>query len=134
MKKIIGMLLIALFVGMLCGCTRDDSGRVTYQLRASKLKLSSAEDIKRWEKIEAIYAKELKAIEGATTESGMGCIIQMEGEYAKTDAAVIEACRVAEKEATSITISQGYIVLEVSATYWSGAKSEVIYSHTFGNP
>ena len=58
----------------------------------------------------------------------------MEGVYSKTDAAVVKACEAAEKEAASITISKGYIVLEVSATYWSGATREVVYSHTFGQP
>ena len=64
MKKTIGMLLITVFVCMLCGCTRaNESGKVTYQLGTSKLKLSESEDMKRWGKIEGIYTKYLEAIE-----------------------------------------------------------------------
>ena len=134
-KKASGMLLITLFIGMLCGCiAADESGKVTYQLGASKVKLSSMDDLKQWEKIENIYVKALKGIQGAEPDSSSDNAILMEGVYSKTDAAVVKACEDAEKSAAAITLSDGYIVMEVSATYWSGATREVVYTHTFGQP
>lgn len=135
MKKVIGMLMMVVLVGVMCGCTRaSESGKVTYQLGTAKMKLTATEDLARWDKIQKIYVKALQGIEGATIDTNSNGAIQMEGLYDDTDAAVVKACEAAEKSAESITLSQGYIVLEVSATYWSGATSEVVYSHTFGKP
>lgn len=136
MKKTFGILMMVVLVGLLCSCSHtNESGKVTYQLgTAPSMKLSTDEDLKRWKKIETIYATELKGIEGATPDRDSNNAIQMEGVYEKTNAAVVEACKAAEKSATAITLTDGYVVLEVSATYWSSAQPEVIYSHTFGKP
>ena len=134
MKKALATAMLAVTLCLLTACDDSDQyGKVNYQLGASALKLYSSESLKRWEKIEKYYKTALAEIDGATVLDG-GTSIQMEGVYTKTDAAVKAACEKAEKDASSITISDGYIVMEVSATYWSGATREVIYTHTFGQP
>lgn len=136
MKKAVWILLMVVLVGLQCSCSQNnESGKVTYQLGTAPTKsLSTQEDLKRWKKIETIYINELKSIEGANPDKDSNNAIQMEGVYEKTNATVVKACEAAEKSASAIALTDGYVVLEVSATYWSSAKPEVIYSHTFGKP
>lgn len=132
MKKFI--IYFAIFVGLFFLASCEDntgSGTVTYSLGASKVKLTSSEDLSTWGKIENIYVSELGQIPDATI-SDKGRTIQMIGDYKETDEILLEACRIAEQKTAGYTLKSGCVEMELSALYWSTAKKKIIYSKPFG--
>lgn len=140
MKRTIKALVcIAIAAFTLTSCNKekplDDidegpSGKVTYTLETPGLHLKNTDnDINGSTAIENAFSKEILKVPGVTK---VKVNYAMEGNYKKCDKAIVAACEAAEKEASKVTLD-GYMTVEVQATYEVGGEVKRIYEHTFGN-
>lgn len=129
--KLIAAIVMAAFALVCTSCKSDDeTGRVRYSIGASSLHISSAKDLATFGILEAAYAAECNAISGITSVDATN--FEMQGNYKSCDEKVKTACLAVENRFESEVSMDGYVTLEVTATYYVGAETRVIYSKTWG--
>ncbi|MBO4571948.1 MAG: hypothetical protein J5699_08495 [Bacteroidales bacterium] len=129
MKKIlafIACLAVALLAFSSCE-KEEETGKVTYTVGSYTGELSN-DDIDSWSAIEKLFNSEIAAVEGVTKDVKK---YVMQGNYAKCDAAILNACKSAEKKAEQYTL-KGHFTLKVDALYEKGGTTANIYTHVFG--
>ena len=129
MKKIIVFITVLFTALLMSSCQTKEETRISYEVGTSSMNLTSLEDLYNWTIIQGAYTNEISKL-GFKKESNS--YFTATGFADECDELVLSACKVAEASVSDKTL-EGYATIEVKATYWNNAGTEVIYSHSFGN-